>query len=357
MRTSIAVRLLTTTLLLGGSALAWAPPPADSADTFTFAAAGDFALGGNFQATAAAVQVHAPAFLITLGDLSYTVDGERAWCQYWQDLSFKNLLLLAGNHDTGESLGGNIDKYLKHCGNPFDKRIVGTYTRQYYLDYPFEAPFARFILITPGIGGDTGGLDTDYREGSAGFKFTAAAIDEARTRGIKWIVVGMHKNYVSTMEKKNEVSVDAGQTFFTMLLNKKVDVILQAHEHGYERTKQVTTNPSTCPTLPFKTFQSTCIVDSDDALVKGAGTVIQVIGTGGKDMRNLEPGKPVYKYFVERFAYQDVEAFGFGSFAMTPTRLAFTYVRSRGAAFADSYTISETTPPQPAPHPAPGLDR
>jgi hypothetical protein len=347
MRTPLAVPLLTTTVLLGGSLLARVPGPATQASTFTFAAAGDFSLGSSFQATAAAVQAHAPAFLVTLGDLSYTGGGEKAWCQYWSDLGFTNLLLLAGNHDTGESLGGNIDQYLKHCGNPFSTNVVGTYTRQYYLDYPVAAPLARIILVTPGIGGDTGGLDTDYREGSAGFKFTSSAIDDARARGIKWIFVGMHKNYVSTMEKKNEVSVDNGQTFFTMLLNKKVDVILQAHEHGYERTKQVTTSPS-CPTLPFKTFQSTCVVDSDDTLVKGAGTVIQVIGTGGKDMRNLEPGKPVYKYFVERFAYKDVEAFGFGSFAVTPTRLTFTYVRSKGANFADSFVIAETTSPEPA---------
>ena len=127
----------------------------------------------------------------------------------------------------------------------------------------------------------------------------------------------------------------------TMLLNKRVDVILQAHEHGYERSKQLATNPSTCSMLQVDTFNSKCVVDSDNELVKGAGTVILILGTGGKGMRTLEPSDSEYRYFIENFLYKDRETFGFGEFTVTTTELLFTFTRSYGPQFKDSFRISE----------------
>ena len=40
-------------------------------------------------------------------------------------------LLVAGNHDSGESGGGRIDNYIKHCGQPFAKAVKGNYGKQY----------------------------------------------------------------------------------------------------------------------------------------------------------------------------------------------------------------------------------
>jgi hypothetical protein len=83
------------------------------------------------------------------------------------------------------------------------------------------------------------------------------------------------------------------------------------------------------------------VVAGGDTLVKGAGTVIHVIGTGGKNMRALEPGDTEYEYFVDRFAYSDLEAFGFGKFTVTSSQLSFRYVRSAGTAFTDAFTITK----------------
>jgi hypothetical protein len=319
-----------------------APPRLDllqaPGTSFTFGVAGDFTLKENFEATVAKVKEIKPDLLLALGDLSYKAGGESAWCGHWaQAPAFKNLLLVAGNHDTGESLGGNIRKYIEHCATPA-LGIQGTYGRQYYFDFPTATPLARFIMVSPGIGGDTGGLNTNYKEGSPGYEFTAKAIDQARAAGIKWIFVGMHKNYISTMDKTNEISTDTKRTFMTMLLNKRVDIVFQGHEHGYERTKQLATDRTACPILPTGTFSPGCVVDSDDALVKGAGTVIHVIGTGGKDMRGLEE-RAERKYFVERFAHSGREAFGLGHFTVTSTKLTFAFVRSAGAMFSDAFTI------------------
>jgi hypothetical protein len=168
----------------------------------------------------------------------------------------------------------------------------------------------------------------------------ARAIDEAKASGLQWIVVGMHKNYIGTFDKRNEVSTDPGRTFMTMLLDKRVDLILQGHEHGYARSKQLATNRSTCPVLPVDAFDDACVVDADDDLVKGAGTIIQIISTGGKSMRLVERSDSENPYFVDRFRDKESETFGFGEFTVTPAELSFSFVRSGGPMFREWFRIA-----------------
>lgn len=319
---------------------------ASGAVEFRFGAAGDFGTGNSFRATVHAVQHHNPDFMIALGDLTQSATGEEGWCRYWKDyLTTTRLLILSGNHDTG------IDRYVAFCGNPFASAIDGLYPWQYYFDYPSARPIARFIMVSPGIG-RRAPIPTDYAAGTPGYAFTAAAIDDARAKGLEWIVVGMHKNYISTFEKRNEVSVDAGRTFMTMLFDRKVDLILQGHEHGYARTKQLTTNPSTCPLVPVDAFDQDCVADDDDDLRRGAGTVIMVASMGGKSMRLVEPSDLEHPYFVNRFRDRNHETFGYAEFTVTPAVLSFSFVRSGGPMFQDSFRISAaplTSAPQEAP--------
>jgi Calcineurin-like phosphoesterase len=307
--------------------------------SFSFGAAGDFKFDNPFKAVAAAVKAQAPDFLIALGDLSYDTQ-ERKWCEYWkQEVGYDPVVLIAGNHDSGENPGGNINEYVKFCPFPLATSSTGEYGKQYYFDYPPNTALARFILVVPGVTGSFLGsqFKSDYYQvGKPGYKFTASAIDDARAKGIEWIFVAMHKNYISTLTKPNEVSTDKDNSFMTMLLDKKVDVILQGHEHGYERSKQLTTVPKACPVLRPNQFNPECVSDSDDTLVKGAGTVIHVIGTGGKELRTLDKNDAEFCYFVNT----NVESYGFGKFVVTPDAVSFTFQPSSGT-LVDSYKISK----------------
>lgn len=306
-----------------------------SAQTFTFGAAGDFANGSNFKATVAQMKANNVDFSIALGDLAYTT-AEASWCGAWASAGVNNLMLLPGNHDTGESSSGNINTYISNCPT-MNIPTVGTYGKQYYWDYPATNPIARFISISPGLGGSFVGLDTNYKVGSQGYTFTANAIDDARAKGIKWIVVSMHKNYISIMEKGNELGAD----LIPMLINKRVDLVLQGHEHSYERSKQLT-----CAKV--NSFDPTCVANATDSMVKGAGTIIHVIGTGGQGLRGMNTGDSEFQYFK---AY-DITTYGFGKFTVSASQLSFQFVRSAGGNFTDSFTISNsgtvpTTPPNP----------
>jgi hypothetical protein len=93
--------------------------------------------------------------------------------------------------------------------------------------------------------------------------------------------------------------------------------------------------------LPVNAFNAACVVDGGDELVKGAGTIIHIISTGGKGLRLVERSDSEHDYFVDRFRDADNETFGFGEFTVTPTELSFTFVRSAGEPFQDAFRIRE----------------
>src|SRR3990167_3566707 len=76
---------------------------AQTATTFTFGAAGDYANGSNFQATATQVGANNLNFQLALGDLAYSTV-EQSWCNTFKS-KLNNILIVSGNHDSGESSG------------------------------------------------------------------------------------------------------------------------------------------------------------------------------------------------------------------------------------------------------------
>lgn len=291
------------------------------AQTFTFGAAGDFANSTNFRATVEQVRIANPAFMIALGDFAYA-PAEQSWCNTWKTAGVNNILLIGGNHDEGQ-----IDTYNQFCPYTLTSQLTGRYGKEYYFDYPTGNPIARFILISPGLSGSGySGLNTNYVAGSTGYNFVVNAIDSARASGIKWVIVAEHKNYISALVKRNETGPD----LINMLINKRVDLILQGHEHAYERSKQLT-----CARID--TYDASCVADSDNNLIKGAGSIIHIIGTGGSGLRAIYPeGDSERPYF----ATIDNTTHGFGKYTVSPTSINFQFIASARGNYTDSFTIS-----------------
>ena len=122
-------RILAISIAWAVACVTLAPSGLAQPSSFTFGAAGDFDSGGNFRKTVDAVRTVNPDFLLLLGDLSYG-DDEAEWCSYWKTTGkYDKLLLLSGNHDSGESSGGDINKYVAAC--PMAKvETKGTYGKQ-----------------------------------------------------------------------------------------------------------------------------------------------------------------------------------------------------------------------------------
>ena len=211
-------------------------PASSSPASFSFAAAGDFGANANTSKVLTAMAGAQVDFGLALGDLSYgEISPESAWCDYVQSQvggSFP-FELVAGNHDANGSTQGQIANFagcLPHRLSP----LTGVYGQQYYFDYPADPPLARFIMISPNLAFPGGSTDR-YDKGSVQAQWLSDAIDSARAAGIRWIVVGMHEVCLTA----GEMSCQIGTDLVNLLVAKKVDLVLQGHEHGYERSKQL----------------------------------------------------------------------------------------------------------------------
>jgi PKD repeat protein len=282
-----------------------------------------------------------PDLHLALGDLSYGVTGaEQAWCDFVTSRTTPGFpfQLIAGNHESN-GLNGNINDFAACLPNQLPGAI-GSYGRQYYVDVPQVNPMVRFILISPGLQFSDGVWD--YSAGTARYNWTAAAIDGARAASIPWVVVGMHATCISV----GQYGCVAGTGLTNLFLSKKVDLVLNGHEHLYQRSKQLATATG-CTGLQPGTYNPSCVRDSDDVLDKGAGPVLATAGTGGRSLRNINAADSEAPYFKALSGLNSSPSFGLLDLQFTSTTLNASFVATTGS-FTDAFSIGPpgtNTPP------------
>lgn len=311
-------------------------------DTITFTAVGDFGATNKTSAVLDAIAASGASFHLALGDLSYgALRPESSWCDYVKshvgsEFPFE---LIAGNHDSGQIASeGNIDNFVA-CLPDRIGTITGTYGKEYYFDYPAAAPLARFIMISPKISFITGGAYS-YANGSTHYNWVKNTIDSARAAGIPWVIVGMHKVCIGVAGH----TCDVEPALFNLLIRKKVDLILQAHNHNYQRSKQLALSAS-CTSLTGGSFNSNCVVDdgADDLYAKDAGSVIMIAGMGGQGLYNISTTDPDFRYFAKLMAGNANPTHGIIHFTLSNTQLTSEFVRASGGDFGDGFSISKPT--------------
>ena len=165
-------------------------------------------------------------------------------------------------------------------------------------------------------------------DGYADYEWVSDTIDEARAAGIRWVIIANHFDYISTGDKGNEMGTD----MFNLLVAKKVDLVLQSHEHAYQRSKQLALGAG-CAAVPTGVVNSGCIVDdgADGLYDKGDGPVVVINGTGGRAQLRVERSDPEAGYFARLRGSEGPggSIFGFSSFTVSETSLQMTQVRRR----------------------------
>ena len=304
-----------------------------------------FSAAGDFSASSAATSVFSLIgsldndFHAALGDMSYgTTGAEDAWCSavktgVGEGYPFE---LLSGNHESNGQ-NGNINDFSACLPNQLPG-LKGTYGRQYYVDVPASAPLVRYIAVSAGIPFTTGTLS--YAVGTPQYNWTSAAIDSARTAGIPWVVVANHTPCLSL----GQYACEMGSDLANLLLAKKVDLVLGGHEHLYQRTKQLTTRAG-CTQLVPGTFNASCVVDSDNDLAAGAGTVFATVGTGGINQRDVNTADPEAGYFAAYAGLNVNSTFGVLDFSVTADVLTANFRRASGGSFTDAFTITRGVAP------------
>lgn len=303
-----------------------------------FTAAGDYGAGADTRAVLTTIAGLDPDLNLALGDLSYgTTGAEQQWC----DLVTQHVgagfpfELIAGNHESNGQ-NGNINDFSACLPNQLPG-AVGTDGRQWYVDVPAQDPLVRFVMISPALPFPDG--TWDYSAGSARYAWTSDAIDGARTAGVPWVVVGMHKPCLSI----GVYPCESGPDLLNLFLSKDVDLVLQGHEHAYLRTKQLGLNAD-CPAVVPNTFDADCIADDDATLDKGAGTVFATVGTGGVPQRALSPADPEASYFAAAWGLGSPTTWGVLDLRATATTLSAAFVRSSGGTATDGFTIGSPDP-------------
>jgi chitodextrinase len=312
------------------------PPPGSS--SFVFAAGGDHGANAKTAASLATLDGSGADFYLALGDLDYDeTASDEAWCDYvttrlptlGATFPFQ---LVAGNH---EEYGGSDGYILNHAACLPDRLGAtpapgGFYGTDYYVDYPTSAPLARVIMISPDIWIE--GVEQRYTAGSSWYAWLASTIDEARTTGIPWVIVGMHKNCITAGTKGCEIGSDLLQ----LLVDRRVDLVLQGHDHNYQRSKQLALDAATCPSVSVGSADVDCVADdgSDDVYPRGGGTVIVISGVFGAGSHGVSLADSEGPYF----AALDSSTWGLTRFVVTEDRIDGNFMPTTGS-FGDAFSI------------------
>ena len=296
------------------------PRIAPLAGTFAFGAAGDYGLSGDARSVMAGMGSSSLDFVLALGDLSYGDATEAEWCAAFEgQVGDGRVILIAGNHDEGGS-DGDIDLFRQYCNFGLPVSMAGDYAKEYYFDYPASGPLARFILTSCGV--SLHSVDYACVPGDPHYDFLSNAIDAARSAGIPWVIVGMHKNCISNGSKDCAI----GEAVQDLLLWKKVDLVLQGHDHDYQRSRRLVCADN-------DVFHPECVAPA------GAwGQVLAIVGTGGAGPDGVggTPDEPYFETWSEG-------TYGFLRVDVSAAALDARFVPVNGT-YADAFQIARGAP-------------
>ena len=300
----------------------------------TFSAVGDF--GANDTTKRVLKQASTTSdFVLALGDFAYgQAASEEAWCSFvhQQIGSAYPFMLVVGNHDAEGSGGygrGHFERYAGCLPNRMSN-MVGTYGAQYSFDYKNQV---RVVAVSPNI--EVLGHKGDYSKSGEAYIWLSSTIDDARTHNIPWVVVAMHENCVSIGEKPCEI----GEDILNLLIEKRVDLVLQGHEHGYMRSKQLANNTPACPAINVKSIQASCAVNNDTNTYKqGDGPILVINGTGGMDLRDITTTRADSVLFTAWHGKNTEPVNGPSSIKLYKNKMQVDYQDTTGKT-VDSFTV------------------
>jgi hypothetical protein len=309
------------------------PAPASlrvDASTFSFGVAGDF--GWTTSRSKITLQALARdqanlSFFIADGDLSYnfTAGTEGAWCDYVKSFIGTTFpfQVVAGNQEDDDPV--RIDNFAACL--PDRLGSTGVYGKEYYNDFPSGTPLARMIHISPDLIFPPIGKWT-YVSNNTHYRWLISAIDGARAAGIRWVIVMAHKPCLGLVG----TTCSAGQDLQDLLLIKKVDLVIFAHEHSYQRTKQLS-----CAIRNM--FLPECVVDADGAFAKGAGTVIATVGTGGQGFSSVGLTTDVERGYFAAGMGSNTPGFGWGYLRVTISETGLMAKTVFSGTWQDAFSI------------------
>ncbi len=278
---------------------------------FSFVASGDFGCGGEAKKTVATMVTKKPELVFALGDLADKKIPD-CWINMISPLDSNNRFKISFGWDEVSGKYEKYNQYLKHFN------LSKPYYSFDYKNIHFLAMATPKNKIIP------------YNETSEQYEFIKKDLKEAHNdRNIDWIVVYSYRSFYSS--NTTHPGLDELQDAYHPLFDKyHVDVVLQAHNHNYQRTYPISYN-YTKQSTPVITDRNT---EHYNNLEKGQ--VFFTVGTGGANLYNFTSQAP---YVVEQFlrhGFLNVDVTDNGS------TLSAQFIDNTGLAH-DNITISKKT--------------
>jgi 3D (Asp-Asp-Asp) domain-containing protein len=272
------------------------PPPPPTEITFDFGAAGDFGDGSTATDTANLMVNHHIDLFVGEGDYCYCSNAGRWWTGTMRPLSSSGIIAKGseGNHEVEDSRGGND---LRQIWGESSWQTSFDYRNTHFVILPEDSAMP-----------DPNWLDNDLGSARANAQ-------------IKWIVVVFHEPIYTSKSDHPPDENGIKDTVLPLIDKYHVDLVLQGHNHNYQRT------------FPMAADQVTERAP-DSNYVSPKGTMYMVIGTGGQD--NYSLGNQA-GYVQEQFTNDH----GFVDFHVTDNQIIGTYYSDNGDTVRDTFSISK----------------
>jgi calcineurin-like phosphoesterase family protein len=281
----------------------------DMPEEFSFAAVGDFGCSKNTKNTVSNIEEKKPELVLPLGDLSYQSTAD-CWFDAMAPLKGKIMITL-GFHDVNDGKS-KINQYVNSFDmgkqyNSFDYRHV------HFLNLASESPF----LV-----------------GSAQYNFVNQDLKKAsENKDIDWIIVTSYGPFY-TSPSTHKAEKDLRDIYHPIFEKYNVDLVLQAHNHNYQRTYPISYNSAGDSSKPFvTTIQNTTAYNNHTG-----GIVFAVVGTGGESFYPLSGQAPYVANQSEgKFGFLDIGI----SNGNPHTKLTGTFYDNKGGAILDQFAIEK----------------
>ena len=274
---------------------------------FNFAAAGDFGCSSNAKKTVNNIEEKKPELVLPLGDLSYQSTAD-CWFDTMSPLKGKIMVSL-GFHDVNDGKS-KLDQYVnsfeldKHY-NSFDYRHV------------------HFVTMAS---------ESKFEVGSAQYKFINEDLRKAsENKDIDWIVITTYGPFY-TSPSTHKAEKDLRDIYHPLFEKYDVDLVLQAHNHNYQRTYPISYNLGGDSSEPIVTNQLTTGYNN-----LTNGTVFALVGTGGESFYPLNSQAPYVASQFDKFGFLNIDITN----GNPHTKLTGTFYDNKGDEVLDQFTIEK----------------
>jgi Calcineurin-like phosphoesterase len=248
----------------------------ESANDFNIAIAGDWGCTDDARKTASSIEDKDPELVLMPGDLSYE-SSPKCWYDIISPFASKTKIAI-GNHDDEED---QIKKQYMEIFNLTESFYSFDYKNVHVLVMDTELPFA---------------------EGSSQYNFVKEDLLAASLNATTdWIFVMFHKPMYAS-PASHVAGNELRSTYHPLFETYGIDLVIQAHNHVYERTFPIGFNEDDISKPIINRTNNN--YGNSSFFARSSDPIFVVVGTGGRSLYDIKDSLPYA-------AYTSAQDFGF----------------------------------------------